>query len=75
MRMKRYLEAFVTVVSVLLAAYVVFVWLQMVQNGQNPPQSLMILAVVSVAGALGSAYTVEDIQAVLSLLPSFKFEK
>jgi len=74
MRMKRKLEAFTTVVSVLLAAYVVVVWLQMVQHGQNPPQSLMILAVVSIAGALGSAYTVEDIREVLSLVP-FKFEK
>lgn len=74
MRMKRKLEALATVVGLLITAAVVGVWLWLIVQGRTPPETLMILAVVSIAGALGAAYKVEDIQEVLAILP-FKFEK
>jgi hypothetical protein len=72
--MKRKLEALATVVGLLITAAVVGVWLWLILVGRSPPETLMILAVISIAGALTAAYKVEDIREVLALLP-FKFEK
>ena len=74
MRMKRKLEALATVVGLLITAAVVGVWLWLIVQGRHPPETLVILAVISIAGALGAAYKIEDVKEVLSLLP-FKFEK
>jgi len=74
MRMKRKLEALATAVGLLITAAVVGVWLWLIIQGRQPPETLMFLAVISIAGALTAAYKVEDIKEVLSLLP-ISFEK
>lgn len=71
MRMKRKLEAFVTVVALLITAAVVGVWLWLILQGRSPPETLMLLAVISIAGALGAAYKIEDMKEVLALVPRF----
>jgi hypothetical protein len=74
MRVKRKLEALATVVGLLITAAVVGVWLWLIVQGRSPPDMLVALAVISIAGALGAAYKIEDVREVLSLLP-FKFKK
>jgi hypothetical protein len=72
--MKRKLEALATVVGLLITAAVVGVWLWLILQGRQPPETLVILAVISIAGALGAAYKIEDVREVLALLP-FQFKK
>lgn len=74
MRLKRKIEAIVSLISVIVVAAVVAVYLWLIVEGRSPPQMLMWVAILGIVGALSAIYKVEDIKEVLSLLP-IKFEK
>jgi hypothetical protein len=68
MRVKRIVEGIISVMSMVVVGYVVWLYGELILMGRDPPTQLAVLAVAGILGAIGAAMKAKDVEEALSIL-------